>query len=192
MGDTRWDDPDFSDDGSIDVEHYPLPVGLVEVWDEVVAEHDAKSRTKKSRSRHPTTGFGHRDNLKPGMLLPLRKGDCRDGEDHSVSILNEGRFGWNGNEYPNGRQLLKAITQRPSHRLTVRRYFSLGGERGLGIVEDLREALLNKAIVAKRGETVYLMGNLEQVPSGYLETEDSAALSHSDAKELLDYLRSEE
>ena len=193
--DTRWDDPDFDDEGRIDVEHYPLPPGLVEVWDEIVAENQPK-RVKKARARHVKTGFGHRDNLKPGMTLKLRKGDCRPDEAHEVSVLEGGRFGWNGFEFPNGNQLLKAVTGRDPHRLTVRRYFSLGGERSSTLVDELRDALLGKAIVAKRQNTVYLSGELATagIPDHMIEVgsdSDKLELTVEDATELLHHLRGE-
>jgi len=119
-GDTRANDPDFDDEGNVDVEWYPVPPGLLEAWNELSTE-----AVRKSRGRHRKTGFGHRDNLEPGMRLLLRKNDCRSGNEAEVLVLENGRFGWNGDEFPNGHQLLKAITGRERHRLTVRRYFKL-------------------------------------------------------------------
>lgn len=182
--DTRVEDPDFADDGSIDVEHYPLPPGLLEVWDEVLAED--RKPVRKARARHEKTGFGHRDNLQPGMKLYLRKSHCRADEDHFVTVLDDGFFTWNGETFSNGRRLLKGITRKDNHRLTVRRYFALGGEQSALTVEALRKALGGKAIVAKRSGIVYLSGDIGSLPIDpqYLSSPSEAQLPAEAARTL--------
>lgn len=186
--DTRWEDPDFDDEGNVDVDWYPVPKGLHEVWDELQAEEaaHAAARVEKSiRARKPVNAFGHRDGLRPGMVLHLRKGDISD-RDPIVAILPDGGFGWNGHEFPNGNQLLKAITGKDRHRLTIRRYFGLGGERRDGLVEGLRKALANRAIVVKEPHGVYISGNLSGiVAKGYRMTPNTARLSEVEARKLL-------
>lgn len=190
--DTRWEDPDFDDEGNVDVEWYPVPKGLHEAWDELQAEHAAHAAARETepveksiRARKPVNSFGHRDNLTPGMTLNLRKGDIND-RDPIVAVLPGGAFGWNGDEYPNGNQLLKAITGKHRHRLTVRRYFGLGGERSDGIVEGLRKALMNRAIVVKEPHGVYISGRLSGiVAEGYLSSPHTARLSLTEARKLL-------
>jgi hypothetical protein len=187
--DNQWDDPDFDDEGEVDVEWYPIPPGLVEAWEELVAA--GSDRARKARARHAETGFGHRDNLRPGMRLILRKGDCRQDCETEVAVLHDGKFGWNGDEYPNGNQLLKAITGRERHRLTVRRYFGLGGEKTPDLVQQLRDAFLGKAIVARRSGIVYLSGDLEGigVPEAFMAGKESARLTEEAATNLLSILQ---
>ena len=193
--DTRFEDPDFDDDGNVDVEWYPVPKGLREAWDELHAESEAHEAArepavqKSIRARKPKNSFGHRDNLTPGMTLHLRKNAIQD-RDSIVAVLPGGGFGWNGHEYPNGNRLLKAITGKPKHRLTVRRYFGLGGERKDGLVEGLRKALMNRAVVVKEPHGVYISGNLSGIVSkGYLTSEHTARLSDPEARKLLNDLR---
>lgn len=191
--DTRAEDPDFADDGSIDVDHYPLPSGLLEVWDEVLAESRVPA-LRKARSRHGKTGFGHRDNLKPGMRLHLRKSHCRPDEDHFVAVLDDGFFEWNGARFSNGSRLLKAVTKKTNHSLTVRRYFALGGEQTLSTVAALRKALAGKAIVAKRSGIVYLSGDIQGLPidPSYIAAPSEAQLSAEAARTLLSDLEGAE
>jgi len=184
--DTRFEDPDFDDEGEVDVEWYPVPPGLQEAWDELTAQKPVR----KARARHAKNEFGHRDNLRPGMRLPLRKSDCRRACDPEVSVLPAGEFGWDGFVFANGSRLLKAITGRPDHKLTVRRYFALGGEAGDNLVDHLRSSLIGKAIVAKRSGIVYLSGDLSGLglsPED-MESETEARLPVSSAKKLLSRL----
>tara|TARA_R110002020_G_scaffold194133_8_gene394748 strand:+ start:3102 stop:3671 length:570 start_codon:yes stop_codon:yes gene_type:complete len=182
MIDSRAEDPDFADDGSIDVEHYPVPAGLLEVWADVLREESTLTRKAQSKNE-----FGHRDNLKPGMRLHLRKSHCRPDEDHYVTVLDSGFFSWNGTSYSNGRRLLKAVTRKASPSVTVRRYFALGGEQKLATVTALRKALTGKAIVAKRSGIVYLSGDISALPfdSTYLTSPSEAQLPEEAARTLL-------
>ena len=192
--DTRWEDPDFDDEGNIDVERYPVPKGLHAAWDELRAENEAHAAArdpdpaavlKSVRTRRPVNSFGHRDNLSPGVTLNLRKNDIK-GRDSIVAVVDDGGFGWDGSVYPNGHQLLKAITGKPNHRLTIRRYFGLGGERKAGLVTGLRKALGSRAIVVKEPTGVYISGNLLGiVAKGYLTTDNTAHLSPVEAWQLL-------
>ena len=77
------------------------------------------------RARHDANVYGHTDGLLPGQKLAVRKGA---GGPEYVTVLPEGAFQWGDNRYPNGHQLLKALTGRENHRLTIRRYFGLGAD----------------------------------------------------------------
>lgn len=187
---SRNNDPDIDEEGTVDVEWYPVPKGLLAAWQELTDEKPVA----KARSRHPVTGFGHRDHLKPGMVLHLRKADCRPNSDTYVSVEDAGRFAWNGKVYKNGNQLFKAVTGKDRHKLTVRRYFALGGERSSALEADLRTALMQKAVVAKRGDTLYLTGELSVlgVPDRFIDQEGSAVLSVDNAQKLLKYLNGDQ
>ena len=187
------DDPDIDEEGEVDVEWSPVPKGLLSAWQELMVE-EKKKPVAKARSRHPITGYGHRDNLKPDMTLHLRKAHCRPDSDPYVRVKPDGKFSWNGVLYKNGNQLFKAITGKDRHALTVRRYFALGGERSSALENDLRNALMEKAVVAKRGDTIYLTGELSSlgVPDQFIDQEGSSVLSVDNAKELLAFLNGDQ
>ncbi len=77
------------------------------------------------RARHGANEHGHTDGLLPGQRLTVRKGVKGP---QAVEVLPGGAFQWGDNRYDNGRQLIKALTGNPDHKLTVRRYFGLGTE----------------------------------------------------------------
>lgn len=77
------------------------------------------------RGRHGENEHGHRDGFIPGQKLTVRKGAAGPA---LVEVLPGGAFRWGDNTYPNGSQLLKALTGREEHRLTIRRYFGLEPE----------------------------------------------------------------
>jgi len=186
---TDWQtDPDFDDDGELDVEWYPIPPGLQAAVDELSAVPETPFL--KSRARHIQTGFGHRDNLQPGMELAIRKAHCRTESDETVAVLDDGCFGWNGKTYQNGNQLLKAIYGKKDHRMTVRRYFGLGGEESNAVTSlfgQIREALLEKAIVVRRNRVIYITGDLEKagLPAEFQSDEGSVSLEPNEARRLL-------
>ena len=81
---------------------------------------------KPSRARRPVNEHGHRDGLIPGDCLTIKKSHL-DGEGSDrVEVSDNGTFIWKGEVFPNGRQLLAALTKNPKHHLTIRRYFRLG------------------------------------------------------------------
>lgn len=88
-------------------------------------EEPAAEAPPRIRGRHGENEHGHRDGLVPGQKLTVRKGAPGP---ELVEVLPDGVFRWGDNTYPNGRQLLKALTGREDHRLTVRRYFGLEAE----------------------------------------------------------------
>lgn len=89
------------------------------------------------RGRHGENAHGHRDDLLPGQTLTVRKGTPGP---RTVTVLDDGVFQWGDNTYPNGSQLLKALTGNDDHRLTVRRYFALGAENAR-IAKAMADAL---------------------------------------------------
>jgi hypothetical protein len=136
------DDPDYDDEGNVDVEHYPIPPGLQEAWDELHAEDApkagrpppprtlAKARAvravqRETCARRPKNQHGHRDGLTPGDTLTIRKSHVTaDNPDH-VIVRAGGKFQWGDRIYPNARRLLADVTGNPNHHLTARRYFRL-------------------------------------------------------------------
>ena len=77
------------------------------------------------RGRHGENEHGHRDGLYPGQTLTVRKGAPGP---KTVTVLPDGAFQWGDNTYPNGRQLLKALTGNDAPTATIRRYFALGDD----------------------------------------------------------------
>lgn len=77
------------------------------------------------RGRHGENQHGHRDDLMPGQRLTVRKGAPGP---TTVEVLDGGNFRWGDTVYPNGRQLLKALTSSDNPTATIRRYFGLGAD----------------------------------------------------------------
>jgi hypothetical protein len=82
--------------------------------------------SKPSRARRPVNEYGHRDGLTPGDCLTIRKSHVVGEGSDRVEVYDNGQFMWKGQTYPNGRQLLAAVTKNPNHHLTIRRYFHFG------------------------------------------------------------------
>lgn len=133
------------------------------------------------RGRHPTNQWGHRDGLNPGDRLAVHAGPTRD-VDPEVVVLDGGEFSWNGAVFANGNQLLKALTGRNDHRLTVRRYFRLDprdAQIAKAAASELRQRFPGITASAYRG-SVRVEGDLG--PLGL--TGSSATLDYMHAIEL--------
>jgi len=155
-----------------------------------------KKKIKKSRGRHAETGFGHRDNLRPGMSLLIRKSHRRDGWPDSVAVLDDGYFSWGEVTFPNGNQLLKSLYGRERHKMTVRRYFGLGGEESdivVSLLGTLKTELFGKALVTRDTATIRITGSLAGlIPETFLPSPDATTLmlEAPEAKKLVDHFRS--
>jgi len=123
---------------------------------------DAPVLIRHPKSAQPVNEFGHRDGLLPGATLRLRKGDVREGGSLYVNAEDDGAFEWDGEVYPNGSQLLKAITGKSDHRLTIRRYFALGDRESMAVrsaAEQIRKAF-DGASVSIDGPVIRVVGDL--------------------------------
>jgi hypothetical protein len=111
------------------------------------------------RGRHGENEHGHRDGLYPGQTLTVRKGAPGP---KTVTVLPAGAFQWGDNTYPNGRQLLKALTGSDAPTATIRRYFALGDDNAR-LAKALAGALHAKhpgLLVSAYGGRVRVEGDL--------------------------------
>jgi hypothetical protein len=149
---------------------------------------------RKARAPHPVNEHGHRDKLEPGMLLHPRE---RHAERGTIEVLTDGRFRVGDNVVKGGHALLTDLYGSADHRMTVRRYFKLGGERQAiarrDVVEPLRRMLKSEGVVVQRaGEDYHLTGDLRKagIPDYMLTTGPlTAMLDRETAYELFRLLK---
>jgi hypothetical protein len=128
------------------------------------------------RGRKPTNDHGHRDDLTPGQLLPLRKTHGSG----FVLVTDNGSFEWDGLTFTNGNRLLKALYDRDDHKMTIRRYFGLEDtDTTTTIVGVLKRQLTGTGVlVAKSRRNVMLQGNLgDALPAVYMPDQFSTFIT---------------
>jgi hypothetical protein len=119
---------------------------------------------RKARAPHSVNVHGHRDDLEPGMLLHPRD---RHEDAGAIEVLADGRFKVGADIVKGGHALLTSLYGTSNHRMTVRRYFNLGGERQAiaraDVTEQLRTLLKADGILVQRtGDEYHLTGDLRK------------------------------
>ena len=119
---------------------------------------------KAARAPHPRNRYGHRDGLEPGMILHPREKHADKG---SIIVKADGCFGVGEEVFKGGHALLAHLHGTADHRMTVRRYFGLGGEQRVipraDVTDQLRSLCKSRNVVVQRINGGYaLSGDLRK------------------------------